>query len=196
MRLDKGLRRDENVDDTAGGINVWDRTGTVLSPHTSGDSIESDGGLKVGEILELAPLNGETDTTKSQTIDYVVHDMVHHDDADWHELFLNGTSTQMIIPHDTAWGFNITIVGTSPLTTEYFMYTINGLITRDASNNTTLQASNVTVISESDANFNARVAADDTTEALIVEVTDAGSTGDYINWTAKVDIVTSTHLTV
>jgi len=31
-------------------------------------------------------------------------------------------------------------------------------------------------------------------EALIVEVTDAGSTGDYINWTAKVDIVMSASL--
>ena len=96
----------------------------------------------------------------------------------------------MIIPSDTGWTFIITVVGIG-VGSEYFSYSINGCITRDGSNNTTLRASNVTVIVESDANFDIRVAADDTNEALIVEVSDAGSSGEVINWGARVNIVSS-----
>ena len=139
---------------------------------------------------EQTPIDGLTTYTEVKAIDYVVHKQVTHSDANWYELFLDGVSIQMIIPSDTGWTFIITVVGIG-VGSEYFSYSINGCITRDGSNNTTLRASNVTVIVESDANFDIRVAADDTNEALIVEVSDAGSSGEVINWGARVNIVSS-----
>ena len=51
------------VDNAVSGENLWDRTGTILSPHTSGDDISVMGKFGVGVITPLYTQHIETTTT-------------------------------------------------------------------------------------------------------------------------------------
>ena len=70
-----------------------------------------------------------------------------------------------------------------------FSFKIEGFISR-AGDTTTLKASNVTTLYDTDdVSFDARVVADDATDALKVEVTDATSGGDTVQWVAKISTI-------
>ncbi len=95
----------------------------------------------------------------------------------------------MIIPASTTWTFSVQVSGTGSVTgTSFSYYILDGCITRDDAGNTTLRSGTPVINYETDGNFNIRVAADDTNEALVVEVTDSGNSGIYVNWMATVKI--------
>jgi hypothetical protein len=121
------------------------------------------------------------------TIQMVARGTETHGDNTWRTLYLDGAAAaqRMTIAASTAWTFEVHIVGITQNAAKQWSYAINGLIERDNANNTTLAASNVTTIFESDANFDAQVVADDVNEALAVQVRDAGSSGDTVRWVAK-----------
>ncbi len=147
-------------------------------------------GLYLDSALIQYPENHLANEYSSmRTLTYVVHDTVEHDNTSWHSLYLDGLTKQMVLSENTGWTFEIMVTGLKNAGTAYFSYKINGFIQRDGSNNTTLRASNVTTIIESDANFNCQVIADDTNEALEIQVTDAVGSSDLIIWAAKVDII-------
>jgi len=65
-------------------------------------------------------------------------------------------------------------------------YKIEGVIKRDASNNTAMiGAATVTVIQEDDASWDVTVAADDTNEALVITV--KGDATNITKWAARID---------
>ena len=118
---------------------------------------------------------------------YILRRSITHVNADWYQLFLDGASIQLLIPTNTVWTFDILLVGTTVNQGKSWSYKIEGIIERDNANNTTLLASTVTDIYETDdVDFDARVTADDTTEALLIEVQDSSSGNDTVRWTAKV----------
>lgn len=128
-------------------------------------------------------VNGDAQTSK-----IVCRTDTTHSAATWFPIFIDGASTQITISASTVWAFRIMIVGTDDAQSKTFSYEIVGNIERDASNNTTLNGSSVTTIYESDSDFDARVIADDTNEALEIQVQDATSGGDKVRWVARVEL--------
>jgi len=111
---------------------------------------------------------------------------VTHSDANWYELFLDGASEQLLIASDTVWTFNILIVGTTSGSTKSFGFRIEGVIENDGGTTTLLASTVTTIYDTDDTDFDARVTADDTNDALAVEVQDSTSGSDVVQWVASV----------
>lgn len=102
------------------------------------------------------------------------------------EIFLAEISdARFTISAKSSLTFTIHIAAMRSNYTGVAAYKFEGCITRDDSNNTTLEALTKTVIFEDDANWDATVEADDTNEALIIKVTGVAATS--IQWTARLD---------
>ena len=96
-----------------------------------------------------------------------------------------GAMYRIVVRASTTWAFEITVVGRSSGGTDNAMYMYRGMIKRDAANNTTLVgAVDNYYTNETNAAWDVAVTADDTNEALKVEVTGAAATN--INWAGKV----------
>lgn len=121
------------------------------------------------------------------TIQFVATLSVLHDDADWYELFLNGTTAadaRMTIAADTVWTFDTLIVGTTSGCAKSFGFRIEGTIENDGGTTTLLNSTVTTVYDADDVSFDARASADDANDALLIEVQDADGTGDVVQWCA------------
>ncbi|MAF43377.1 MAG: hypothetical protein CMI54_04280, partial [Parcubacteria group bacterium] len=62
------------VDDAIAGEDLWDRTGTVLSPKTAGDDISTTGDIKLGGVASIGQDldNLEfTDVSGSANVDWI-----------------------------------------------------------------------------------------------------------------------------
>ena len=81
--------------------------------------------------------------------------------------------------------FRITVVARDNVANEGAMYTFEGLIKRDASNNTVLSVVTKVVVFEDDAGWDCNVTADDTNESLKIEVTGDGS--NITQWAAVLE---------
>lgn len=90
----------------------------------------------------------------------------------------------MTLAADTVWTFETKLVGTTQGCTKSFGFLINGVIENDGGT-TSLLASNVTTLYDTDdAAFDAQAVADDTNDALDIEVQDTTSGGDTMRWVA------------
>ena len=92
------------------------------------------------------------------------------------EMFCGGVASQRFtIRAKSALAFKINVVARDNVAGHVAMYLFEGLIKRDASNNTVLSICNKTIIYEDDAAWDVAVTADDTNEALIITVTGDGT---------------------
>lgn len=87
--------------------------------------------------------------------------------------------------HGNIWAFQKS--GAGGAIGDTAMYTIDGILYRDASNTTTLKYSNVTVNYEGNAAWDCALAADDANEALAVKVT--GEANENIIWGGWVELM-------
>jgi hypothetical protein len=85
----------------------------------------------------------------------------------------------------SALAFRITVTARDNVANEVAMYTFEGLIKRDAANNTTLLFVNKTVLYEDDAAWDCDVTADDVNECLAITVT--GDAANPTQWAARLD---------
>jgi hypothetical protein len=99
----------------------------------------------------------------------------------WEDLYLDGSSALLTIESGRTLTFDILVVGRSDAG-ESAGYQIYGVI-ENFGGKTSLIASTVTTIGEDDAAWNAQVSADDTNDALRVQVKGAG---ENIRWVAVV----------
>ena len=175
----------DNISFLAARVNMGGSGNAVTGNYTmaGGQWAVAD---KYGQFTRAS--NRFTSAGDAQTSLLVARNSVTHSDANWYSLYLDGTSILATISASTVWSFRVMIVGTNDAQSETFSYEIVGQIKRDAANNTTLMASSVTTIFETDSDFDARVTADDTNEALLVEVTDATSGSSVIRWVARVEL--------
>jgi hypothetical protein len=108
-------------------------------------------------------------------------------DATVTTLYLNGSSSVMIIPENTVWGFHIAVNGRQ--TNDDFStarYVIEGIIKRDTGGNATL-VNQATIYSyEDDAAWDVTVDAYTTNQSLRIRVTGAAS--NNISWLARVEL--------
>ena len=119
----------------------------------------------------------------SQVSIYNLRRSVTHSDAAWYSLYMDGSADLLLIPTNTLFTFIILLSGISSTGTKALSYKIEGAI-KNAAGTTTLLASTVTVIHEDDVDFNAQVLADDTNDALLIQVQDSTSGSDLIYWSA------------
>lgn len=95
-------------------------------------------------------------------------------------------NSRFTIRPSSALAFTMIIVARDNVADEVAMYTVSdGLIKRDASNNTTLVSGTVVVVHEDDAGWTVTVTADDTNEALILTVT--GDAANATQWAAVLE---------
>lgn len=111
---------------------------------------------------------------------------VTHADANWYTVNVGAGTIGIIVPVDFAYTFRTQLVGVTQGMAKVFGYEINGVITNDAGT-TTLLASNVTTLYETDADFEARVSALDSLGVgyLVLEVRDSTSGGDTVRWVGR-----------
>ncbi len=166
----------------AGGLNI---ASTYYSTIVGGAWAVAD---KYGQ--EAFASGRFTDGGDAQRSTYIARALVDHDDSDWHDLFLDGTDDQMVIPTDAVWTFRILLVGTSVGCAKSFSFIIEGMIENDG-DTTAIKASTVTTVYDTDdTDFDAQVVADDTgIDALVIQVTDATSGGDVVRWVANIETV-------
>lgn len=93
------------------------------------------------------------------------------------EMFCGGKSNQrFLIRPSSVLAFRMIITARDNVANEVAMYTVDdGLIKRDAANNTVLVAGTVVVVHEDDATWDVTVTADDVNVALIITVTGDGT---------------------
>ena len=104
------------------------------------------------------------------------------------EMFLDGTSTRLVIPTDTTWGFDIMVVARrTDADNESAFYRFEGCIDNNAGT-TALVGSVVSATPiEDTAAWACAVTADNANDALIITVT--GENGKTIQWLANITIL-------
>jgi len=103
---------------------------------------------------------------------YVEEDLASNSGA-WQELFIDGSSARLTIVASSVYQFLIQINAIDKTNFTCKTWKIEGAIKRDASNNTTLIGTPTKTVTGADTgttNWDVRVSADDTNEALKIEV--------------------------
>ena len=118
----------------------------------------------------------------------IVQDEITHSDAAFHELLLEGiAAARMTIATDTVWTFDVMVVGTEQGCARSYSYRLVGCIENDGGTTSfPTPPPAVVIYHEDDANFTARVTADNANDALVVEVQDTGTSGRTVRWVATV----------
>ncbi len=118
---------------------------------------------------------------------FVCRKEITHSDANWYTIGIDSSSVGPVISEDSAWTFRAEVIGATQDCGKVFSYLVNGCIER-IGNTTTLHAHNVTVIHEDDADFDCQAVADDTNEALSIQVQDATSGSDVVRWVVTIHV--------
>jgi hypothetical protein len=123
----------------AGGAGVVDFTGLSDTPNAYTGEARN--------ILQVT--DGETALEFIDNPFKTVTRDVTHSDANWYELFVDGASTQLVIPSDTVWAFDALIAGGTSGMTKSFAFRIVGVVENDGGT-TTVKTSTVTTIEDAD----------------------------------------------
>lgn len=130
------------------------------------------------------------------SIDHQTHQFFcHGQTTDGTSTIINpdgGTTNRMIIPASTTWRFRVEVAAEATAQSDFLGLTQVGTIRRDGAGNTLLVGTvdELNRDDEGSGTWTVVVTADDTTEALQIEVTGEGA--HTINWTAAVHIVSAT----
>lgn len=112
-----------------------------------------------------------------------------HTDTIWFTLYLDGSSELLTVPNNGLWGVDIRILGLTSGATQRWDYSITGVsIINDGGTTTILSAGTVTANAESDAAYEVQVVADDTNDALLVQVRRNGGSNFNVQWIAQANI--------
>ncbi len=122
----------------------------------------------------------------AQVSDFVLRKQITHNNTDWTALSTDGTSGLLTVPADTSWVFTVWIVGATFGQAKSFSFKIDGQIENDGGNNVIKNSTVTTIDNSDDPSFSARVSADNTNDALLVEVSDSDASGDVVRWVARV----------
>ena len=112
-------------------------------------------------------------------------------DATQTELFLNGSSTRILLPDNTTMMFEADVVGRNSTGTKHCAFRLQGVIDRTSSSTTIIGTVNETIIAETEEAWVATATADDTNDTVVIKVTGEAST--TIRWTAFVKTTRITH---
>lgn len=165
----------------AGIRNQITATGVASVAFGTGTLVETSRTLALGGGEFNPGTRGET-----QFLVTPVNRLVTHSSAAWFELFVDGTSERLLIPNNVLWTFLVLISGTTAGAAKTFSFKIEGAIENDGGVTTLLASTVTTIYDADDISFDARVTADDTNDALLVEVSDSDGASDSVRWFATV----------
>jgi len=113
----------------------------------------------------------------------------------WYELFPAGGvgGPDVTIPASTAWSVYCLVVGITQFSTQQWGYEITGLIEHGGGGVVTVRQQTTLNLFESDANYNAQIAADNVNKALEVQVRRTGGVDYDIRWVATIRTVEVTY---
>jgi hypothetical protein len=121
------------------------------------------------------------------TIQVCVSRQVTHSTTGWYELYADNSNDQLLIPTDTVWSFEALITGATSGLAKTFGFHILGMIENDGGVTAIKGTPTVTTIDNSDdVSFGAQASADDTNDALKIEVQDTDGASDVVRWFATV----------
>lgn len=150
--------------------------------------------LPRGKILIQNPTNlNPLSPDDSMNGHYLMSRIVTHDSASWFSLYLEGVATNLTVAVGEIIYFDIMLVGTNDIpllgSPKSLVFRIDGAI-RNLGGTTALLFSNVSASYKDDANYDARVLADDTNDCLLLQVMEStGVTMDVVYWVANIRTV-------
>lgn len=154
------------------------------------DSIAFGTGANSNKAAQLALSSGAPAGAYSAQVSiYHLRRAVTHSSTTWFALQLGptGAETALTIASNSAWSFDILIVGATSGMGKSFGFHIIGMIENDGGVTTLKGTPTVTTLDNADdVSFSARVTADDTNDALLVEVSDSDAASDLVRWSAMV----------
>ncbi len=108
--------------------------------------------------------------------------LVTHSDAAWYEIYTDTGTGQIVIPTDAALYIEGEVVGASTNMDSVFAFHVRCLVVND-DDVTSILAETVTIVyNTDDTDITCRVTADDTNEAIMIEVQDSTSGSAAIRW--------------
>jgi len=132
---------------------------------------------------EIAHASGSfTAAGDAQSSQYVMRGTTS-DGGKWHNLYLDGLSQQLTLASGRTMTFDILIVGRST-SGKSAGYHIQGVIENVGGTTAFVGSPTVSTVGEDDTAWDAQVLADNSADALLVQV--QGNTGDTIGWVAVV----------
>lgn len=207
-----------NVSGNRSHVEGYGNTVTGWDAHAEGDSNTASGGDAhvEGKDCEVSAYSGHASGSSSlaslyseyahasgkfasrgdaQYSRYVARRAATHSAANWYTLFLDGADDLLTIPANTVFNFRVQLVGKNDADTKRFAFNITGAIARDGANNTSILGTpTVTAVyGADDTDFEAQAVADDTNEALLIQVRDTTSGGDLIRWVATIEVTSVTY---
>ncbi len=168
-----------------------------ISDHTSSASDEPGVGGSWTTFWDILVEKGDTGATQGDTGDQgdtgvpaplvyeVFRNIAVHTDTTWFSLFTDGASGQLLIASNEAWTVKVLVIGLTSGAAERWAYELNGMVVNDGGT-TTVVSGTPTNISESDAAYDVQLVADDTNDAIEVQVRRSGGSDFDINWRATV----------
>jgi hypothetical protein len=138
---------------------------------------------KYGQVVSAAGKFADEGDAQG-TIQGVLRRQIEHSDASYYALYPDGSGTfKWNIGSYAAWTFNAKVVGGTQYQTYNWGYELSGVIANRGGTVTMLSAT-TTALYEDLATFHCRAVADDTNDALQIEVCDAASYGLTVRWVA------------
>jgi len=174
-----------------GTVFIGDSSGNVVQRKLVQADIDDMQATDSVTFATLTTSNGNFSTAGDACAKRVVLRIKTTDDTAT-ELFVDGTSSRLAIPADTTWLLDIRIVAQSSANADRAIYHRRCCLT-NAAGTTALEGAVQTVGTdiESDAAWDVAVSANDTNDALKIEV--EGASGTDIRWVACVDLVQVTY---
>lgn len=158
------------------------------SRYTYGATVLGGNGALANFSGQLAMAAGR-DTASGQTQSWIspIRASETHDDATWRTLAINGFAYGIPVREDSVLAFTALIVGATSGMAKGFGFRIDGVIENDGGTTALKGTPTVTTLDDSDdTSFNAQAVADDTNDALAVQVQDADGAGDTVRWAGMV----------
>jgi hypothetical protein len=112
-----------------------------------------------------------------------------HTNTTWYDLWRDGVSGELAVAADTLWQFEALVVGLTSGAAQRWAYRIVGAIVNDGGSTSLVGTPTVTTLSESDAAYDCQAVADNTNDALDIQVRRNGGSDYSVRWVALVDVV-------
>lgn len=161
--------------------------------HAEGASNEAEGyGSHAGGLYSNARLLAQraqaggrfANTGDAQHVTTVLRKAISsHASGTWYDLLINGNDA-LTIPEDSVWNVRVQVVGMTQGAAQRWSYELIGQVVNDGG--TVSVTFTTTTIAESDANYDAQLAADTSNDALAVQVRRNGGTDYNVRWVATV----------
>jgi len=170
---------------TEGQLAYWDIDSTLWIPT---DDLMLITGSSYSTFKAFTA-NEQRTGTFDKTIQYTLSVDAFHNTSSWVELYIDGTSELMVVPQNTAWAYDIKLIGITVAASKSWIFNIEGGIKRGTGNVSLIYSTTTTGYTD-DANYQAATTANTTNQNLTLAVRDSSPSEPYdrISWVATVTI--------